>query len=134
MDLERIKETLRVAEGFREKMYHDSLGIPTIGYGRNLLGRGINLQEAEAMLERDVNESVEIAQHIPGYEMWSESQQEAVVEMCFVFGPGILNKWPNTFHAFEAGDWEGGIARIEGSMWMTQAPNRVKRVIEMLRE
>lgn len=47
-------ELLQEHEGFRQFPYLDSLGIQTIGYGRNLESRGISEPEASYLLSNDI--------------------------------------------------------------------------------
>ena len=45
------REQLKQDEGVREKVYMDSVGIPTIGVGRNLKDVGLSPYEINVLLE-----------------------------------------------------------------------------------
>ena len=49
-----LRDRLIVEEGFRQHPYLDSLGILTVGYGRNLISNGVSKEEADFMLMRDI--------------------------------------------------------------------------------
>jgi lysozyme len=51
------KAQLKVDEGVRVKPYRDSLGILSIGVGRNLEDRGLRPSEVDFMLDNDLDEA-----------------------------------------------------------------------------
>ena len=72
---------IRDGEGLRLKVYDDAsgkpvtagsvlAGHPSIGYGRNLAGKGISESEADAMLAEDLVDAEEIARGFIGGQVW----------------------------------------------------------------
>ena len=61
---------LKLHEGYRQYPYTDSLGIVTIGYGRNLESRGLTESEATYLLEQDVDQAEEYLHK--GYDYYYE--------------------------------------------------------------
>uniref|UniRef100_UPI00398051FD glycoside hydrolase family protein n=1 Tax=Salmonella sp. s60093 TaxID=3159721 RepID=UPI00398051FD len=51
---ERLLDELRRDEGLRLKPYRESVGVLTIGYGRNLEANGITEREAGFLLRNDI--------------------------------------------------------------------------------
>ena len=84
-------------EGFRPRLYHDPIGLPTIGYGHLVRPdepfEGVVLHEAEAraLLVADAavaEEAVREAATVP----LSQSEFDALVSFTFNLGPGALRQ------------------------------------------
>jgi lysozyme len=84
-------------EGFRPRLYHDPIGLPTIGYGHLVRPEeqfdGVVLHEAEAraLLVADAataEEAVREAVRVP----LSQSEFDALVSFTFNLGPGALRQ------------------------------------------
>ena len=63
MDICRLRKALMRYEGTKKRgdrhiLYKDSVGITTIGYGRNIQERGISNAEASMLLRNDIDDSV----------------------------------------------------------------------------
>jgi len=71
MQISGISESLLIAqlkkhEGFRSKVYKCPAGYLTIGYGRNLETNGLTKEEAEYLLQKDVEKiETELSKRIP---------------------------------------------------------------------
>ena len=52
---ERLIDQLIKHEGMELKVYKDSLGIETIGIGRNLVDRGVSEEEARYLCNNDID-------------------------------------------------------------------------------
>lgn len=85
-------------EGFREKMYLDAAGLPTIGYGHLLkpaetllYAQGMDKNSAEALLRVDVR----VAQQAVGRLIrvpLRQSQFDALVSFTYNLGSGVLER------------------------------------------
>jgi lysozyme len=87
-------ELLKRAEGFRNRVYLDVAGIPTIGYGHRLLNpesfpRGVEEAQAAAILACDVREAEEAVQRLVKVPL-TQGQFDALVDFCFNLGAGKL--------------------------------------------
>lgn len=58
MDLNKLKELLRINEGVRTAPYRCSAGKLTIGVGHNLDDKPISQRAVEVILEYDVNDVI----------------------------------------------------------------------------
>lgn len=97
-------------------------GWITIGYGRNLVGRGITLTEAEYLLENDLTEvERELDRHLPEWKGWAEPRQWALVELGFNLGTArFAAGWPNTIAHLRAGRFSSAASLLSGSKWRHQ--------------
>ena len=121
MNLERLKADLRKHEGLRLKAYKDTVGVMTIGYGRNLEDVGISKGEAEYMLSNDISDAIEAAQGL--VESWFEltsRRQEVLVNMAFNLGATRLRGFKKMLAAIAADDHEEVAVQMLDSKWARQ--------------
>lgn len=125
-------------EGFRAKVYKDSLGIKTIGYGFNLesgtfskdkvekwLKYGIDRREADQILSEHVKKvELEVIRRIPWYRDLNEGRRLAILDMAFNMGPNWVNTWTNTMSMLKACNYKGVANAILKSKYATQVKGR----------
>jgi lysozyme len=129
-------------EGIRNKPYKDSKGLWTVGIG-HLIGDGKTLPpewnktfsdaEVKALFKQDYDHHARAAANIPGYDKVNEKGKGALVDLTFNMGPSWYKKWPNFTKALGAGDTEGAVAQLQGSLWAKQVGNRANDDIGLLR-
>jgi lysozyme len=135
MDIERIKERLRRFEGYRKYPYRCPAGYLTIGYGRNLEVKGISIDEAEMLLNNDVNETIELLLNgLEFFTMLPEQAQEVLVDMTFNMGFGGVLKFKKFLEALKNKDWEKAAQEMENSLWYKQTGNRARELVKIIRE
>jgi lysozyme len=135
LDIERVKERLRRFEGYRKYPYRCPAGYLTIGYGRNLEVKGISVDEAEMLLNNDVNETIEILLNgLDFFTMLPEQAQEVLVDMTFNMGFGGVLKFKKFLEALKNRDWERAAQEMENSLWYKQTGNRAKELVKIIRE
>jgi lysozyme len=89
-------ELLKRSEGFRNRVYRDVAGFPTIGYGHRLLHpesfpNGIDAQQAAEILKSDVRDAEEAVERLVKVAL-TQGQFDALVDFCFNLGAGKLAK------------------------------------------
>ncbi|MDR3750739.1 MAG: lysozyme [Terracidiphilus sp.] len=87
-------ELLKRSEGFRNRIYKDVAGLPTIGYGHRLLAaesfpNGISEAQAAQLLVRDVRTAEQAIQRLVKVAL-TQGQFDALVDFCFNLGAGRL--------------------------------------------
>ena len=92
-------------EGLELFPYEDTLGIVTIGVGRNLEERGISEDEAFYLLGNDIEVIWDelIKQH-PIVEDLDDQRQMVLLDMAFNMGVPRLGKFKKMWAAIEDGD------------------------------
>jgi GH24 family phage-related lysozyme (muramidase) len=155
-----LVDQLAVGEGRFKSMYKDSVGVPTVGVGFNLIKDGAKKRiEALGLKYDDVlsgKQSLTDAQidtlfaddqviaensakkSITNWDSLSSERQKALTDMCFNLGS--LHDFPNFAKAVNAGDWAKA-AKEAGrssdgkspSKWVTQVGRRAKRIIAQIR-
>lgn len=133
MDIQSIKSDLKAEEGFRSKPYKDIVGKTTVGYGRNLDDVGVTQQEAEVMLDNDIQKSIhDLQMHLSWFDALSENRQRALVEMCFQMGITGLLGFRKMLKAMEQRDFVTARHEALGSRWALQVPQRAARVTNLI--
>jgi lysozyme len=87
-------ELLKKSEGFRNRVYQDVAGIPTIGYGHRLLHsdsfpNGIDESQAANLLACDVGDAEQAVQRMVKVPL-TQGQFDALVDFTFNLGAGRL--------------------------------------------
>lgn len=133
MNLERLTAQLKQHEGYRSEPYKDSVGILTIGYGRNL-ENGIRKDEAEIMLHNDIKTAYKAAQGIvSNFDVLSDLRKEVLVNMVFNMGKGALLKFRKMRAAIERNDFERAADEMLNSRWAEQVGYRADELEQQMR-
>lgn len=146
MDADRLKASIKVHEGYRQKPYQCSEGYWTVGYGHKVhdlqltamagtvrtLGELLNWccdkDRHEEWLEDDINRSISDAIRWAGQSVWdslTDHAREVITEMAFQLGGSGLGKFRNFGKAIAAQDYQRAAAEMKDSLWYRQTPNRV---------
>ena|SRR3990167_9070010 len=140
-DLAALASELARDEGRRNTMYPDSVGIPTVGIGRNM-NRPVSDAIIDAMLAEDIDLAEQILDKIePRWRIISRKpRQRALLNMAFNLGETRLRAfrqmWRAIGNALIAGEdetWWGEAAREAlDSQWAKQVGARATRIAKTL--
>lgn len=118
-------------EGFSEKAYIDTLGIPTFGYGFTSISRS----EADMLLHNRINSArydVDILIRRLGIEL-DDFRKCVLIDMCYQLGVNGLSKFRNMFEALRLGDYDKASDEMLDSKWHTQTPHRCELLARRMR-
>ena len=122
-------------EGRSGCVYKDSRGYDTIGVGclvdARVMGAGLCDEAIDAQFAHDSAAARADAAMLPGYQRLNETQQAALISMCFQLGD--LHDWPNFKAALAMGDMAAAYTAGKASLWYSQTPKRAERELTMLR-
>ena len=113
-----------VHEGFSRYSYLDSVGVRTVGYGRNLDDRGISREEAEMLLLNDLETSTEEAKKFEFYSHLSSNRQDVIVEMIFNLGLTRFKKFKKTIGYINQANHSAAADEMLDSKWADQVGQR----------
>lgn len=121
-------------EGLRLICYKDTLGFWTIGFGRNLSGKGISNAEALYMLNNDINECKVLLSHYDWFNALDKVRQEVLIELCFNIGLGSLLKFVHMIEYLKQHDYKNAASDMLNSLWARQvgelrSENMAKRLL-----
>lgn len=121
-------------EGFRSRTYEDTVGIPTIGYGTNLLELEICREQAEVWMRRDLEKVKEILSNDERYcGIYNRVRRETLIEMGYNLGTHGLFKFKKMWAAIEIGDYDTAATEMLDSKWSDQVGRRSNVLAEQMR-
>jgi len=145
-----LMQKLVAHEGLRLQVYEDSLGIATIGIGRNLEDRGITpeelawmdipnmaivhtmgITEADAMYlaENDVQiVEEELLRAHPCVDRLDAVRQLILVDMAFNMGVPRLGKFKKMWAAIHENNFEEAAKEMLDSRWANQVKSRATKL------
>jgi lysozyme len=125
-------EQLKRDEGVRSVVYNDSMGIPTIGVGRNLRDVGLSKDEIDLLLNNDIKRVTAQLEQFDWFNGMDYVRQAALMNMCFNVGLASLMHFPTMLHCLSVKDWSGAAAAALDSKWATQVGDRAHRVAQQI--
>nr|DAS24688.1 MAG TPA: lysozyme [Caudoviricetes sp.] len=143
-----LLENIKAHEGFSARIYKDSVGKPTVGYGflvaalspdeLKLNGGKIepmNKEVAEKILNLKV---ARLRKRVPECLPWLQSKpqnvQDTLIEMTYQLGLAGLMGFRHTLGCIEAGDYAQAARNLRASLLYRQTPRRVEDYIRGLRD
>ena len=129
----KLAEQLRRHEGLRLKPYKCPSGKLTIGYGRNLVDRGISKQEAEMLL---INEIKDIKARLTLVLKWFSDldpiRQDCLVNMAYNMGVSGLLRWKKTLEDIKERRYKDASQKMRESLWAGQVGKRALELADQL--
>lgn len=127
-------DIIKRQEGKSLKAYHDTRGVLTIGFGRNLDDVGISDAEAEYLLANDLARAAKDAAAVvgPAFHGLKPARKRALESMAFQMGRQGLSGFARMLDAIRADDWPAAKREALDSDWAKQTPGRAREVAEML--
>jgi len=125
-------------EGFKSTPSPDADGW-SIGYGTHRKNRedlpdSISRMDALKLMHEDVYTRYTKAKNkIPNWDEIGEPRKAAIIDWMYNVGQNVNTKWPNTWDAIRAGDWNTVAHNFEVSDWAKQNVDRVKANVDMIR-
>ena len=140
MDMSRLLESVKKHEGYRNRVYLDSLGKRTVGYGHLCVedhwedNREYTVPELERVLEADLNNAIQGAEELCGdCPDLRDQAKEIIVEMVFQLGKTGVSKFRNMWKALKVPDYPAAAREMLDSRWASQTPNRAKEMSDHMR-
>jgi lysozyme len=134
---QKLKDLLKLHEGFKSSVYQDTEGYWTIGIGRMVdpeLGGGISLDEAEYLLENDINRCQTILENnLSFWNNLSECRQVVLLDMYFNLGNRLF-KFKKMMQALYEEDYNKASDEMLDSKWSKQVGERSERLARMMKE
>ena len=142
MNLERLMESVKKHEGYRNKVYLDTLGKRTVGVGHLCVE---DFWEDDKEYEEKFLMDIlldELQNAIKGARELKEEHsctdideiaQEILVEMVFQLGKNGVSKFRNMWKALSEKNYIGASYEMLDSRWAKQTPNRAKAMAEQMK-
>lgn len=145
--IDALRAQLKRHEGFSAKVYKDTLGVRTVGYGRNLDQRGLSRsevimilertgvtkQEAEVLLNNDIAQALRDCEaHLLWWNILDEVRKLVIADMAFNLGISRLMGFSRMLTACAKHDWTTAAAEMRNSLWARQVKTRADRLSHMM--
>ena len=143
MNMDRLLESVKKHEGYRNKVYLDTLGKRTVGVGHlcveDFWEDDKEYEESFLMeiLEKDLQEAIRGARSLMkehGCADIDEKAEELLIEMVFQLGMTGVSKFRNMWKALAEKNYIGASYEMLDSRWSKQTPNRAKSMAKTMKE
>lgn len=132
--LEICQAQLPKDEGYQDMPYKDSLGILSIGIGRNL-EKGLSQDEIIFLFGNDLKAADKAARAVfPSFDSLSETRKAVLVNMAFNMGQSRLSGFVKMFGALADGKYDEAADQMLASKWAVQVGSRAQRLAAAMRE
>ena len=135
MNMERLLESVKKHEGYRNKVYLDTLGKRTVGVGHlcveDFWEDDKEYEESFLMeiLEKDLQGAIKGAKDLMsenGCMDIDEIAEEIIIEMVFQLGKTGVSKFRNMWKALSGLEYSVAASEMLDSRWAKQTPNRAQ--------
>ena len=142
MNLERLMESVKKHEGYRNKVYLDTLGKRTVGVGHLCVedfwedDKEYEEKFLMEILADDLQNAIKGARELKEEHSCTdidEIAQEILVEMVFQLGKNGVSKFKNMWKALSEHNYTGASYEMLDSKWAKQTPNRAKSMAELMK-
>lgn len=156
LDLAKLGRDLDRDEGRRPTVYYDSVKVPTIGVGHNLLTSPLDTalrdhleipqdtplhslvltdEQMDELRDYDIHRTLDAMDR--GLGVWwremSEGRQRALANMAFNLGVPKLKTFKATLAALQSNQFEAAAAHAMDSLWAEQVGQRANRIAALFR-
>jgi len=134
LDLIKEDEGTGPVNNDRMMPYTDSVGLLTVGYGRNIEERGISFDEADVLLQNDVNISIaECNRTFTWFDSMDEIRKMVVISMAYNMGISRFLGFKKTIALLSEGKYTQAGTEMLDSKWATQVGRRAVRLSRMMK-
>ena len=144
MNIDQLREELKIDEGVKYEIYLDHLGLPTFGIGHLVLesdpehgqpvGTAVSEDRVNECFARDVDVVLEECKKLlPSFEVLPEEVQLIIANMMFNMGRPRLSGFKNFLAAVTISNWQEAANQMVDSRWYRQVTNRAERLVKRMR-
>ena len=140
MDIDQLRETLKVDEGVKNEIYLDHLGLPTCGIGHLIteddpehgleVGTHIDDERVNELFDQDVQVTLDECRLLyEDFDDLPEEAQQIIANMMFNMGRPRLSKFKKMKEAVDNRDWVEAGNQMMDSRWYKQVTTRADRLV-----
>ena len=144
MNLEKLREQLKIDEGVKYEIYKDHLGYPTFGIGHLVtdsdaefgcdVGTSVSEQRVEEAFKKDVQIVIKDCEILyPDFNELPEEVQQIIANMMFNLGRPRLSKFKGMKRGVDEKNWNVAADEMVDSRWYRQVGKRAERLVERMR-
>ena len=142
MDMDSLLESVKKHEGYRNKVYLDTLGKRTVGVGHLCVedfwedDKEYDEKFLMEILQKDLQQAIRGARSLMEKHDCAdidEQAEEILIEMVFQLGMTGVSKFKNMWKALAEQNYIGASFEMLDSRWAKQTPNRAKAKAEQMK-
>ena len=135
MNMDRLLASVKKHEGYRNKVYLDTLGKRTVGVGHLCVedfwedDKEYEEKFLMTILEHDLQTAIKGAKDLMsenGCNDIDEVAEELIIEMIFQLGKTGVSKFRNMWKHLSALEYSDAASEMLDSRWAKQTPNRAQ--------
>ncbi len=140
MNHDKLLESVKKHEGFRDTVYLDTLNKRTVGYGHLCVedhwedGKKYDQEYLEEILEKDLQSAIDQADDMCSNLTISDDAKIIIIEMIFQLGGTGVSKFRKMWAALQEDPpnyFEAHVQMLD-SRWAKQTPNRASEMAEQM--
>ena len=143
MNVEQLRDTLKVDEGCVNSIYLDHLNLPTLGIGHLItewdeehgkpVGTPVSEERVNELFDKDIQITIDECEQLFGnFEDLPEEVQQILANMMFNLGRPRLSKFRKLCKAVAERNWKECAIQMEDSKWHKQVTKRADRLISRM--
>ena len=137
-----LAEKIMKSEGFRHKIYIDTRGFPTIGYGHLITKKdnfieGVSYPEKELreIFYKDLEKAKKGAQELIGHiQNIDPVAEEIIIEMVYQLGKSGVKNFIKMLLALEELNYHEAHIQMLNSKWHSQTKSRCENLAKKMKE
>ena len=130
-----LLKAVKLSEGFRDRVYKDTLGIDTIGYGFAIKDLVLDEDISEMILRRKLDSLIDRAnKRFKFLKDLPIKAQDVIYEMCYQMGISGVSKFKKTLLYLENHEFKMAAKEMLDSRGARQTPNRAKKLSDIIGE
>ena len=144
MNIDKLREQLKIDEGCVYEIYNDHLGYATFGIGHLVtesdpeqgqsLGTPVSSDRVAEAFESDIQSVLRDCNILySDFDDLPEEAQQVIANMMFNLGRPRLSKFAGMKRGVDARDWDAAADEMVDSNWYRQVTNRADRLVERVR-
>ena len=142
IDMNKLLESVKRHEGYRNKVYLDTLGKRTVGVGHLCVedfwedGKEYDEDFLMGILEKDLQSAIDQADDMCSNLTISDDAKIIIIEMIFQLGGTGVSKFKKMWQALQQDppDYAEASVQMLDSRWAKQTPNRAQEMARHMSE
>ena len=143
MDIDKLREELKIDEGVKYEIYLDHLSLPTCGVGHLIkdtdpesglpVGTKIEEERVNELFDQDIQVTIQECKYLYNdFDDLPEEAQRVIANMMFNLGRPRLSRFLKMKQHVDNRDFVSASEEMKDSKWYRQVTNRAQRLCDRM--
>ena len=143
MDIDKLREELKIDEGVKYEIYLDHLSLPTCGVGHLIkdtdpesglpVGTKIEEERVNELFDKDIQVTIQECKYLYNdFDDLPEEAQRIIANMMFNLGRPRLSRFLKMKQHIDNRDFVSASEEMKNSKWYRQVTNRAQRLVDRM--